>query len=273
MGHGDGEEIPHHIPPVIERLVVEVCPVEAEERKVTRSSWVREVDGLVRVHGHEHLHEREEPREDPLVRVLLNLVARLGHGNAAALELHVDERHAVDEQHHIAAPIVEKSRRRFEARLLGDLINAPTRGDITPIVNVEAHFLAEVQRIIGIVALDGNGLAVDETVELHRRAQRRYLLEYLLHLAVCQATAIEPVDARIVLVEDLCPVGKEILLAGLVKHATFPAEVLKPADKRGLEIRLILECVRHEHRILTRTSSRGATSSASRAGRAYADEG
>ena len=60
VGHGDGEQVSHHVVPVINGLVVEVCPVEAVEREVPRGAGVGEVDSLCGLHSHEYLHEREQ---------------------------------------------------------------------------------------------------------------------------------------------------------------------------------------------------------------------
>ena len=80
--------------------------MEAAEREVATLAGVGKVHRLDGLHGYEDLHEREEPGEHALVSVLLYLVARLGDGHAAALELDVDERHAVDEKGQVTTAIV-----------------------------------------------------------------------------------------------------------------------------------------------------------------------
>ena len=70
-----------------------------EEVGVERArSGVGEVPRLVRGHSHEDLHQAEEPREHAFVRIFFNLAGCLAYGHAAAFELDMDDRHAVDEQ-------------------------------------------------------------------------------------------------------------------------------------------------------------------------------
>lgn len=97
--------------------------------------------------------------------------------------------------------------------MLHDLVAALPSGDLVAVVNLQAHFLAEVQRIRRVVAGDGDGFAVDEAVEFERRAQRGDLLHDLLHLTISQRHLIESIDPAIVLKQDLLPIRQQVRLA------------------------------------------------------------
>jgi hypothetical protein len=61
--------------------------------------------------------------KDALVGVALDLEASLRHVHLTALELHVDDGHAVDEQHHVAAAVAQ-GLARLEAGLTYNLVAA-----------------------------------------------------------------------------------------------------------------------------------------------------
>lgn len=219
--------------------------MEAVEREVAAFAGVGKVHRLGRLHGHEDLHEREEPGEHALVGVLLYLVACLGDGHATALELDVDERHAVDEKGQVATAIVESGGTRLEDGLLGDLVDAPAASDVATVVYVQAHLAVEVRYVIGVVAGDGDGPPVDEAVEPHGRTQLRDLLQDLLHLTLGEWASVQPPVPLVVLVEDVRPVVQEALLGGLAQHAALPAVVLETRDHSRLELSLRGKDVRH----------------------------
>ena len=104
MSHRDRQQVGSDTLPVVYLLVVEVCPMEVERRgKILRCSRVGEVQSLLRCHSHEYLYQREDAmREDTLVGILLDLVDSLSHIHTASLQLDMDNRHTIDEQHHIA---------------------------------------------------------------------------------------------------------------------------------------------------------------------------
>ena len=131
--------------------------------------------------------------------IFLNLVACLAHRDAAFLELHMDDRHAVDQQHEISPAVAHKGRLSPEDGLLRDLIPALPGGDLLPVVDLQADLPAKVKGICRIVPLDGNGFAVDEAVELEGGAQGFDLFQDLHHLAVGEGRVVQPVDATVVL--------------------------------------------------------------------------
>ena len=112
--HGDGEQrggeaFPFIGPGFVTRadgLVVEVPPVEEKVRVERARAGVGEVVRLVGSHSYEDLRQAEEPREHALVGVLLDLAGGLADWDATALELDMDDRHAVDEQAQVSATVV-----------------------------------------------------------------------------------------------------------------------------------------------------------------------
>lgn len=219
--------------------------MEAAEREVATLAGVGKVHRLDGLHGHEDLHEREEPGEHALVGVLLYLVARLGDGHAAALELDVDERHAVDEKGQVTTAIVESGGPRLEDGLLSDLVDAPAADDVATVVYVQAHLAVEVSDVIRVATSDGDGPSVDEAVGPHGRVQLRDLLQNLLHLTLGERVAVQPPVSLIVLVEDVRPVVQEVLLGGSEQHVALPAVVLETRDHSRLEFGLDGEDVRN----------------------------
>ena len=81
--------------------------METETRQeILLGPWVGEIEGFLGRHGHEDLHERENAvGKDAPVGIALDLVDGLTDVDAAALELNMEHGDAVDEQHHVAAPI------------------------------------------------------------------------------------------------------------------------------------------------------------------------
>lgn len=219
--------------------------MEAAEREVATLAGVGKVHRLDGLHGHEDLHEREESGEHALVGVLLYLVARLGDGHAAALELDVDERHAVDEKGQVTTAIVESGGPRLEDGLLSDLVDAPAADDVATVVYVQAHLAVEVSDVIRVATSDGDGPSVDEAVGSHGRVQLRDLLQNLLHLTLGERVAVQPPVSLIVLVEDVRPVVQEVLLGGSEQHVALPAVVLETRDHSRLEFGLDGEDVRN----------------------------
>ena len=66
----------------------------------------------------------------------------------------MDDRHAVDKQHEVAAALIEH-RCGGELRLSNDLIAAFAACNLIAVVNVERYGGAKVQRVVGIVTRDG----------------------------------------------------------------------------------------------------------------------
>ena len=226
-----------------DRLVVEVLPVEEEVGVERARAGIGEVARLVGSHSHEDLDQAKESREHALVGVFLDLEGGLAHGHATALELDVDDGHAVDEQTQIAATVVQDLALRRVDWLLSYLVAALAGCDLLAIVDLQAHLFAQVKRVIGVVARDGDGLSVDEPVERERGLERFDLFVYLCHLALGERAAVQAVYVGIVLEQNLRPVVDEVLLGGIAKHAprVVPAMLLKNNDYGFFEGGLFVE--------------------------------
>ena len=98
-------------------------------------SGIGEVKCLGGLHRHEDLDQGKEARENALARILLDLVVGDTHGHAAFLQLHVNHRHAIDQEDQVATPVVEELRTTDIARLLHDLLAALAGGDLVAVVN------------------------------------------------------------------------------------------------------------------------------------------
>ena len=224
-------------------LVVEVLPVEVEVGVKRACSRVGKVPRLIGSHSHKDLNQAEETREHALVRVFFDLSGCLAYGHATALELDMDDRHAVDEQAQVSATVVQDLALRRIDRLLSYLVAALAGCDLLTIIDLQAHLLAQVKRIVGVVARDGDGLSVDEPVERERGLERFDLFDDLCHLALGERAAVQAVYVGVVLKQNLRPVVDEVLLGGIAKHAPriVPAMLLKNNDYGFFEGGLFVE--------------------------------
>ena len=171
-----------------------------EEVRVERArAGVGEIARLVGGHPHEDLRQAEEPGEHALVGILLDLTGGLADGDAAALEFDMDDRHAVDEQAQVSATVVQDLALRRIDRLLSDLVAALAGCNLLTIIDFQAHLLAQMKRIVGVVARDGDSLSVDEPVERERGLERFDLFDDLRHLALGERAAVQAVYVGVVL--------------------------------------------------------------------------
>ena len=86
MRHRNREQTIGHPVPLVHRLIVHIRPVKIEIRiKFAVGTRICEVQSLFRIHRDKNLHQREEPREDTLVRILFNLMHRLRDRHTRAL--------------------------------------------------------------------------------------------------------------------------------------------------------------------------------------------
>ena len=130
---------------------------------------IGKVDRFFRVHGHKNLHQREQSRKNALCRVFFNLVASLFDGNTALFQFHVNDRHTIDEQHQIAAAVIQNFGLGGELWLLCNLVAAESGCNFQTVIDFQGHFFAEIQLIVRIVTLDEHTFAVDKFIQLHRR--------------------------------------------------------------------------------------------------------
>ena len=211
--HRDGEQLLRHFFPVIDRIVVHIGPVEAE---VTvdpgTAARIGKIDRLLRVHRHKELDKCKKPGENPLVQIFFDLIDRLFRRDTRSLQLDMDERHAVDQQHHVAPAILQNLILSRKDRLLRDLIAAPSRRDLAGAEDKEADFLSVVKRIGRILPLDRHCSAINPRMERIGCLTPPDLLDQFVHLLLGQRAVIEPVDAVVVLIDDLRPVVDQVLL-------------------------------------------------------------
>ena len=150
-------------------------------------------------------------------------------------------RHTVDQQHQIAAAVVQHFRFTGKNRLLHDLVAALPGGNLHAVVDFQADFLAEMCLVIGVIALDRNRFAVDKAVQLQRRAQFPNLLHNLLHFAIGQGIIAKAVYAAVIVKENVCPVADQILLGGIFQNCALPAFGRQDFYKRFFKVRFLLE--------------------------------
>ena len=94
------------------------------------------------------------------------------------------DRHSVDEEHDVTPSVAGKRVGCVEHGLFGNLIAAAATCDLLAIIKLQRHFLAKMSLVIGIVALDGDGFAVDEGVQLYRSTAGIDLFDYLVGLDI-----------------------------------------------------------------------------------------
>ena len=226
MRHGDGQQIRCDPVPIVDRLVVGVSPVKVKVLvKFPFGAGIGKIQRFCRLHRHKNLNQGKNTGEDSLVGVFFNLIGSLCHGNTALFQLDMNDGHTVDEQHEIAAPILQHLGLACKLRLLRNLIAALTSGDLPSVVDLQGNFFSEMQHVIGIVTRDGHGFSVNKAVQLHRCAQIGDLLQNLLHFSVSQRRVVQAVDAAVVLKEDACPVVNEVRFRWVFQNGGFPSLV------------------------------------------------
>ena len=122
--------------PVVQRLIVGISPMKVEIL-VKHSVWagISKINCLIRLHGNENLHQGEKPGEHTFMGIFFDLIICLTHIHAAALELAVDQRHTVNQQHKIAPAIGQNRTSRLEHRLLGNLVATLSGGNLPLVIN------------------------------------------------------------------------------------------------------------------------------------------
>ena len=172
MSHGNGQKFRSHALPVIDGFIVEICPVEIKVRiELSFRPRVCIIDGLFRIHGYEYLHQRKQTCEDLFLRIFGNLVGGLRYRDTAPFQFNVEQRHAINEQHQIPAPVLSQEVFPGKFRLFGNLIPALTRCDFQTVIDLQTDFFAIMKGIFGILPFDGNRLTVNEAVQRQRGLQ------------------------------------------------------------------------------------------------------
>ena len=160
------------------------------------------------------------------MRILFNLIDRLLHRYARALQLNVKDRHAVDQKHQIPAAVLQHLLMPWEQRLLHNLIAALPGSNFHAVINFQADLLAVVKFISRIFTDQRYCLAIDKTIQGERCAQCPDLLQELVHLLRNKRAVIQTVDITIVLKENVGPVLDQILLRGFIDYILLPAITL-----------------------------------------------
>ena len=96
---------------------------------------IGKIHSLIRLHGDKDLYQGKQACKHPFAGVFFNLVICLADIDPAALELAMEQRHPVDEQHEIAPPVRQEGASGFEYRLFSDLITALPGGDLHPVID------------------------------------------------------------------------------------------------------------------------------------------
>ena len=250
MRHRNGQKCRCNVFPVVHRLVIEVRPMEIVAGvELSFRAGIGKVDRFFRVHGHKNLHQREQSRKNALCRVFFNLVASPFDGNTALFQFHVNDRHTIDEQHQIAAAVIQNLGLGGELWLLCDLVAAESGCNFQSVIDFQGHFFAEIQLIVRIVTLDKHTFAVDKFIQLHRRFRIHDLFHDLLHLAIRQRIIVQSVNAAVVLKKDVRPVLDQLLFGVVFQHTIFPAAFYQELYHRLFKIGFF--CKRHNELLST----------------------
>ena len=98
MCHRNIQQIRRHPIPSVDRYIIEICPVKEESRiENTVFTGICEIDRLLWFHGDKHLNKRKDPPENTFMGVLDDLIICVTNRDIAALQLNVDNRHAIYE--------------------------------------------------------------------------------------------------------------------------------------------------------------------------------
>ena len=241
--HGNGQQRGSNALPVIDRLIIEVSPVEIVIRvEFSIRAGIGKVERFLRIHGHKNLNQRKQPGENSFSGVFLNLVCGLADGDAAFLQLDMNHRHPVDQQHQIPTPVIGQLVPGRKLRLLHNLITALPGGNLPTLIDLQGNFLAEVGCIIRIVPLDGDAAAVDEAVQAQRCAQGGDLLNDLLHLPIRQRKIIQAVNTPVVFKQNISPVPDQLRFAEILQDLIFPALCLQQVNQGLFKVRFFAKC-------------------------------
>ena len=204
-------------------------------------AWIGEIPRFLRIHGYKDLHQRKQPCEHAFACVFFYLVTCLADRDTASLKLQMKDGHTIDEQHQIAAPVIQQFGFAGKYGLLNDLIPALPGGNLHPVIDFQADFLAIVSFIIRIVSLNGNGLAIDKAIQLQRRAQLGYLFQNLLHFALSERIIAQTINSAIVIEQYFCPILNQILLRWVLKYGIFPALCHQNLDQCSFKVCFLLK--------------------------------
>ena len=253
MCHRNRQQPLDDLLPVIDRIIIQICPVEIEVR-IEPSIWSRicEIQRLLRIHRDEYLHQGEQACEDTLMCILHQLVHRFLHIHTRALQFDMEDRHTVDEQHQIAATILQHLLMARKKRLFHDLVAALTCCDFHTIIDLQADFFSVVKRILLVLASDGNGTSIDKAIQRQRRTKRPHLLDQLIHFFLDQRAVVQTIDIAVIFKKNIRPVLNQILLCRTVQHLLLPAIALERRNHRLFKISFFIKMA---HTSISRSSA------------------
>ena len=222
--HRDRDKIWRNTLPIIYDLIIKVCPMKIIIGiKCVPTAGVGIVQRFIGCHCNKYLNKGKQSWKNALVRILLNLIARLAYRNAAAFKFDMYNRHTIYQKHYISSAVIQYLRGRLKFWLSCYLITALTCGDLLAVVYLKWNFFAKVKFIINIITSDRDSFAIYEFIEHKRSTQSFYLLHYLLHFSACQRTAIETINALIIVKENIYPILYQIFLCWIHNNFRRPA--------------------------------------------------
>ena len=175
------------------------------------------------------------------MRVLFYLIDSLSHIHTASLQFDVDDRHTIDEQHHIATASSAQWVLCLELWLTHNLIDALSGTHLLGIEDGQIHLLAEVDLVILVISLNHHLTAIDELIHLVWVLQIIYLSHDLLHLGVCQWEVTQTVHVSVVVIDDGCPVLNEGFLCWIHQYLWFPSMLWEKVSKGFLKVEFLCE--------------------------------
>ena len=170
MSHRNGEKIRSYALPVIYFVIVVVCPMEVEtRRKVLALSRVSEVESFFWSHGNEYLNQGEDSMaKDSFMGIFLYLIDRLSYVNTRTFQFNMDDRHTIDEQHHIATSCCSKWMFGLKSWLTNYLIYTLSCTNFLRIKDFQIDLFAVVSFIFFVIAFDLHQTSIDKLVHLIR---------------------------------------------------------------------------------------------------------
>ena len=109
MCHRDRQQCGGDPFPVVDRLVVEISPMEVIIRiELAVRAGIGKIQRFIRIHGDKNLNQRKQAGKDTLSRILLDLIGSLTYRDPAFLQLDMNDGHSVDQQHQIPSPVIHQ---------------------------------------------------------------------------------------------------------------------------------------------------------------------
>ena len=163
------------------------------------------------------------------MRVLLNLVCRLAHRYATALQFDMKERQPIDEKQHVPAPVACQRMRRREIGLTDNLVETAPGSDFVAVEDVQRNGSAAMQRVGRIVSRDRHFFSVHPLVRRQRRWKRIDLVYDLTNLRLRQFYIVQTIDISIVEKQNARKICAKVCFCRTLKHIRQPCRMRLPA--------------------------------------------